>query len=62
MHTFIEWTAMSMRPSSRASSISLVNSPFPPMSASGWSKILSPVVFMMQTSSASSSLSSGKAF
>ena len=52
---------MSMRPSSSASSISLVNSPLPPMSASGWFRILSPVVLMMQISSAPSSRSSGNA-
>ncbi len=52
---------MSMRPSSSASSISFVNRPLPPMSASGWFRILSPVVLMMQISSAPSSRSSGKA-
>jgi hypothetical protein len=51
---------MSMRPSSRASSISLVNSPLPPMSDSGWFRILSPVVLMMMISRAPSSFSSGK--
>lgn len=51
---------MSMRPSSRASSISLVNRPLPPMSDSGWFRILSPVVLMMMISRAPSSLSSGK--
>ncbi len=53
--TFMEWTAMSMRPSSRASSISFVNRPLPPMSASGWFSTLSPVVLMMQISRAPSS-------
>ena len=52
---------MSMRPSRRASSISLVKRPFPPISASGWLRILSPVVLMMMISKAPSSLSSGKA-
>jgi hypothetical protein len=33
--TFMECTAMSMRPSSSASSISFVKRPLPPMSASG---------------------------
>lgn len=59
--TFIECTAMSMRPSSNASSISFVKRPFPPMSARGWLRILSPVVLMMQISSAPSSRSSGNA-
>ena len=36
------------------------NKPFPPISANGWSKTLSPVVLMMQISSAPSSASSGK--
>lgn len=53
---------MSMRPSSSASSISLVNRPLPPMSDSGWFRILSPVVLMMMISSAPSSFSSGNAF
>jgi hypothetical protein len=35
MRAFMECTAMSMRPSSSASSISFVKSPLPPMSASG---------------------------
>ena len=39
-----EWTARSMRPESSASSISLVNSPLPPASASGRSVMRSPVV------------------
>lgn len=49
---------MSMSPFNKASSISLVKSPFPPISASGWFKILSPVVFIMTISSAPSSASS----
>src|SRR5216684_1168625 len=40
------WTARSMRPSSRASSISFVKRPLPPIFASGTSRILSPVVLM----------------
>mmetsp|Transcript_2390 Transcript_2390/g.5409 ORF Transcript_2390/g.5409 Transcript_2390/m.5409 type:complete len:260 (+) Transcript_2390:319-1098(+) len=59
--SFIECTAMSMRPSSSASSSSRVNSPLPPMSASGWSSTLSPVVLMMTISKRPSSLSSGNA-
>ena len=39
-----EWTARSIRPASSASSISLVNSPLPPASASGRSVMRSPVV------------------
>mmetsp|Transcript_44 Transcript_44/g.177 ORF Transcript_44/g.177 Transcript_44/m.177 type:complete len:289 (+) Transcript_44:329-1195(+) len=58
--SFIECTAMSMRPSSKASSSSRVNKPLPPISANGWSKTLSPVVLMMQISNAPSSASSGK--
>mmetsp|Transcript_33342 Transcript_33342/g.79059 ORF Transcript_33342/g.79059 Transcript_33342/m.79059 type:complete len:355 (+) Transcript_33342:217-1281(+) len=60
--SFMECTAMSILPSSRASSISLVKSPLPPMSASGWLRILSPVVLIILISSAPSSLSSGKFF
>lgn len=52
---------MSTRPSNSASSISLVKSPLPPMSARGWPRILSPVVLMMQISSAPSSARCGKA-
>lgn len=44
--SFIEWTAISMSLLMSASSISLVNKPFPPISASGWVRILSPVVLM----------------
>jgi hypothetical protein len=58
---FMEWTAMSMRPSRSASSISFVKRPLPPMSASGWLRILSPVVLMMQISRAFSSRRCGKA-
>ena len=42
--SFIEWTAMSARPSSSASSSSLMKSPLPPTFASGASSILSPLV------------------
>lgn len=45
--SFIECTAISISRLSRASSISFVNRPFPPMSASGWLNILSPVVFII---------------
>ena len=44
--SFIECTAQSMRPSSSASSISLVNSPLPPISISLRSCTASPVVLM----------------
>ena len=44
--SLIECTARSMRPSSNASSISLVNRPLPPISASGRSWMTSPVVVM----------------
>ena len=40
--SFIEWTAMSIRPASRPASISLVNSPLPPISASVRSWMRSP--------------------
>mmetsp|Transcript_4805 Transcript_4805/g.19216 ORF Transcript_4805/g.19216 Transcript_4805/m.19216 type:complete len:372 (-) Transcript_4805:41-1156(-) len=60
--SFMECTAMSMRPSRSATSSSRVNRPLPPMSARGWSRTLSPVVLMMQISSAPSSASSGKFF
>lgn len=33
--SFIEWTAISISPLMRASSISFVNNPFPPISARG---------------------------
>ena len=46
-----ECTARSIRPSSRASSISLVNSPLPPASASGRSVMRSPVVRIGTTDS-----------
>ena len=42
--SFIEWTAMSMRPSASASSISRVNRPLPPRVESGRSCTRSPVV------------------
>ena len=51
--SFIEWTAMSIRPSVRASSISRVNSPLPPISFSGRSSTRSPVVLIATTSKAS---------
>ena len=44
--SFIEWTARSIAPASSASSISLVNRPLPPISASGRSRTRSPVVVM----------------
>ncbi len=59
--TFMECTAISMSPPSRASSISLVNSPLPPMSARGWFNTLSPVVLMITMSKAPSCASSGNA-
>ena len=42
--SFSEWTAASISPASRASSISLVNRPLPPTSESWRSLILSPEV------------------
>ena len=42
--------------------LALVKRPLPPMSDSGWFRILSPVVLMMMISSAPSSCSSGNAF
>ena len=45
--SFIEWTARSIAPGSSASSISLVNRPLPPISASGRSRMRSPVVVMV---------------
>jgi hypothetical protein len=42
--SFSEWMAQSMRPSSRASSISLVNRPLPPISISRRSWMRSPLV------------------
>ena len=59
--SFMECTARSTRPASSASSISLVNRPLPPMSASGLSSTLSPVVLMATTSIASSSANAGSA-
>jgi len=54
--SFIEWTAMSIEPASSASSISLVNSPLPPISASDRLRSRSPVVEIgtMATASGSS--------
>jgi hypothetical protein len=49
---------MSIVPFKSASSISLVNKPFPPISARGLSKTMSPVVFMMTISIAPSSANS----
>lgn len=57
--SFIECTAMSIWLFISASSISLVNKPFPPMSASGWLSILSPVVFIITIWIAPSWASSG---
>ena len=42
--SFIEWTAISARFSSKAFSNSLTNKPFPPILAKGESKITSPFV------------------
>jgi len=42
-----EWTARCTRPSSSASSISLVNRPFEPIFESDTSVIRSPVVWMI---------------
>ena len=49
-----EWTAASISPASSAMSISLVNRPLPPASASGRSWIASPLVRMMRSSMVSS--------
>ncbi len=46
--SFKLWTDRSLRPSSRALSSSLTNSPFPPTWSKVLSKILSPVVFMVR--------------
>ena len=48
--SFMEWTARSMRPSSSAASISLVNRPLPPTSASGRSVTASPEVRIARVS------------
>ena len=56
--SFSEWTAQSIRPSSSASSISLVNSPLPPISGRRRSCMRSPVV-VMRTSGATRSASAG---
>jgi len=53
--SFSEWTAQSMRPSSSAASISWVNRPLPPISASVRSWIRSPVVVISTSSAAASS-------
>ena len=50
--SFMECTARSISPASRASSSSLVNRPLPPASASGRSWMRSPVVLMTRTSKA----------
>ena len=50
--SFMECTARSISPASRASSSSLVNRPLPPASASGRSWMRSPVVLMARTSNA----------
>ena len=52
--SFIEWTAMSILPANRSSSISRVNRPLPPMSFKGRSWIMSPVTLMTTTTNASS--------
>jgi hypothetical protein len=52
--SFIECTAMSMVPSSSASSISRVNRPLPPMSFSARSWTASPVTLITTISNASS--------
>ena len=59
--SFIECTAMSIRPSLRASSISLVNRPLPPMAESGPCNIRSPVVWMISTARAPFARSAGSA-
>src|SRR5690606_3204499 len=53
--SFMEWTARSISPASRASSISFVKSPLPPASASGRSWMRSPVVLKVRTSTADAS-------
>ena len=53
--SFAEWTAISIAPASSASSISLVNRPLPPASASGRSTMISPVVRKILTSMRSGS-------
>src|SRR5213593_2186353 len=52
--SFMLWTARSIRPSTSASSISFVKSPFPPIFARGTSRILSPVVLIGTSSTANS--------
>ena len=56
--TFMECTAISIRLSIKASSISLVNRPLPPTSARGYCNILSPDVFITTISIAPSSYNS----
>ena len=51
--SFIEWTAASMRPASRASSISLVNRALPPISSRRRSCTRSPVVTISTSSTRS---------
>ncbi|CDF34734.1 unnamed protein product [Chondrus crispus] len=59
--SFMEWTAISISLFSWATSISLVNKPFPPISDSALSRTMSPVVWMTRISMPPSSASSGKA-
>ncbi len=55
--SFMECTAISMRLSKRASSISLVKRPLPPISASGRSRTWSPVVVITTISTSLGRLS-----
>ena len=48
--SLLEWTVKSTRPSRRARSSSLTNSPLPPIWLRGRSKMRSPVVFMVTSS------------
>ncbi len=52
--SFSEWIAQSISPASRASSISLVNRPLPPISSSRRSCTRSPVVVMTISGAAAS--------
>ena len=52
--SFMEWTARWALPSRSASSISFTKSPLPPTLASGTSRILSPVVFILLSVTSSS--------
>ncbi len=52
--SFIECTASWMSPANSASSISLVNSPLPPISDKGRSRTRSPVVVITTISTSSS--------